>query len=243
VPDVYQGSYLIVMSFIATLPKFAYIFLFLKIFSIAPYLLAWYCLCVALISILYGSIIALYQVSFKRLLAYGSIVHIGFILYALSLYTVESIAAAVFYLLVYIILMVFVFCFMFFLWEKGDKGLFFLDDIGRLSNVLNKNKLLSLYFAYAILSLAGLPFFIGFISKWYIFVSLLAKGLFIDLIILIGSSVLSSVYYIRLIRFLYFIENKDKKVKFYTTVKLSTSFYFLISLLFILNILIIFYHN
>jgi NADH-quinone oxidoreductase subunit N len=243
VPDVYQGSYLIVMIFIATLPKLAYIFLFLKIFSIAPCLLVWYCLCIALISILYGSIIALYQVSFKRLLAYGSIVHIGFILYALSLYTAESIAAAVFYLLVYIILMVFVFCFMFFLWEKGDKGLFFLDDIGRLSNVLNKNKLLSLYFAYVILSLAGLPFFIGFISKWYIFASLLAKGLFIDLIILIGSSVLSSVYYIRLIRFLYFIENKDKKVKFYTTVKLSTSFYFLIVFLFILNILIIFYHN
>jgi NADH:ubiquinone oxidoreductase subunit 2 (subunit N) len=118
-----------------------------------------------------------------------------------------------------------------------------LDDIGRLSNILNKNKLLSLYFAYIILSLAGLPFFIGFISKWYIFVSLLGKGQFIDLIILIGSSVLSSVYYARLIRFLYFVESKDKKVKFYTTIKLSKQFYFLIAFLFILNILIIFYHN
>jgi NADH-quinone oxidoreductase subunit N len=103
------------MFFIATLPKFAYIFLFLKIFSIMPCLLVGYCLCVALVSVLYGSIVALYQASFKRLLAYGSMVHMGFILYALSLYTAESIAAAVFYLLIYVILMVFIFCFMFFL--------------------------------------------------------------------------------------------------------------------------------
>jgi NADH:ubiquinone oxidoreductase subunit 2 (subunit N) len=103
------------MLFIATLPKFAYMFLFLKIFSIAPYLLVGYGLFIALISILYGSVVALYQVSFKRLLAYGSMVHMGFILCALSLYTVESISAAVLYLLIYIILMVFVFCFMFFL--------------------------------------------------------------------------------------------------------------------------------
>jgi NADH:ubiquinone oxidoreductase subunit 2 (subunit N) len=93
------------------------------------------------------------------------------------------------------------------------------------------------------LSLAGLPFFIGFISKWYIFASLLAKGHFIDLVMLIGFSILSAAYYIRLIRFLYFVESKNQKIKFYTTVKLSKSFYFLIVFLFILNILIIFYHN
>ena len=64
-----------------------------------------------------------------------------------------------------------------------------------------------------------------------------------DLIILIGTSVLSAVYYIRLIRFLSFTENKDKKIKFYTIIKLNKFFYFLIIFLFILNIFIIFYHN
>ena len=192
---------------------------------------------------LYGAIITLYQISFKRLLAYGSMVHMGFIIYSLSLYTSISITASVFYLLIYIILMVFVFCFMFFLFEENKEGIFILDDISRLYNVLNKNNLLSLYFVFIIISLAGLPFFIGFISKWYIFIGLLVKNQFIDLIILIGTSILSSAYYIRLIRFLYFIENKDKKVKFYTIIKLNKLFYFLIVFLFILNLLIIFYHN
>lgn len=114
---------------------------------------------------LYGAIITLYQVSLKRLLAYGSMVHMGFILYSLSLYSAISIASSVFYLLVYIVLTIFMFSFMFFLFEENEKGVNFLDDISRLYNVLNKNSLLSLYFAYIILSLAGLPFFIGFISK------------------------------------------------------------------------------
>ena len=69
------------------------------------------------------------------------------------------------------------------------------------------------------------------------------KSQFIELIILIGSSVLSAAYYIRLIRFLFFIENKDIKAKFYTTIKFNKPFYILIAFLFILNILIIFYHN
>lgn len=71
----------------------------------------------------------------------------------------------------------------------------------------------------------------------------MAKGQFIDLAVLIFVSVLSATYYIRLIRFLSFTESKDKKVKFYTSIKLNKSLYFLITLLFIFNLLIIFYHN
>jgi NADH-quinone oxidoreductase subunit N len=117
---------------------------------------------------LYGAIITLYQVSFMRLLAYGSMVHMGFILYSLSLYTAMSIAASIFYLLIYILLMIFIFCFMFFLFEENKEskeGIHILDDISKFYNILNKNYLLSLYFTFVIISLAGLPFFIGFISK------------------------------------------------------------------------------
>jgi NADH-quinone oxidoreductase subunit N len=118
-----------------------------------------------LFSMIYGSIVTLYQISFKRLIAYGSMVHMGFIIYSLCLNSPFSIAASLFYLFVYIILMVFVFCFMFFLFEQKEQDLYFLDDISRLNIVLNNNKILSFYFSYIILSLAGLPFFIGFISK------------------------------------------------------------------------------
>jgi NADH:ubiquinone oxidoreductase subunit 2 (subunit N) len=141
---------------------------------------------------------------------------------------------------------------MFFFFEKNESNsenndnndnIQFLDDISRLYATLNKNYLLSLYFAFIIISLAGLPFFVGFISKWHIFAGISFKAQFIELVVLIGSSVLSAAYYIRLIRFLFFIESKDIKVKFYTAIKLNKLFYVLIAFLFIFNILIIFYHN
>ena len=249
IPDVYQGSYLIVALFIGTLPKFAYIFLFIKIFLIVPNnLLITYCLYISLLSILYGTIISLYQISFKRLLAYGSMVHMGFIICSLTLNTAVSIAASIFYLLIYVILMIFIFCFMFFLFEKNNEdessdSLFFLDDISKIGNILNKNYLLSLCFSYIILSLAGLPFFVGFISKWYIFLSLLNKNYNVDLIILLVASICSAAYYIRLIRFSSFTSIKDSKALFYTEIKLNKSFYFLLLFLFALNLFVIFYHN
>lgn len=166
IPDVYQGSYLIVALFIGTLPKFAYIFLFLKIFLIVPNnLLISYVLYISLLSVLYGTIISLYQVSLKRLLAYGSMAHMGFIVYSLALSTIISITSSIFYLLVYVILTIFVFSFMFFFFEKKGDNLFFIDDISKLGSILNKNYLLSLTFSFILLSLAGLPFFVGFISK------------------------------------------------------------------------------
>ena len=112
---MYQGGHLIVTLFIATLPKFAYTYLFLKFFNLSPDLLTNYCLYTCLFSIIYGSLITLYQISLKRLLGYGSMVHMGFILYSLSLYSAISIASSIFYLLVYVILTLFIFSFMFFL--------------------------------------------------------------------------------------------------------------------------------
>jgi NADH:ubiquinone oxidoreductase subunit 2 (subunit N) len=91
--------------------------------------------------------------------------HMGFIVYSLALGTALSITASIFYLLVYVILILFIFSFMFLFFEKNGENLFFVDDISKLGSILNKNYLLSLTFAYILLSLAGLPFFVGFISK------------------------------------------------------------------------------
>jgi NADH-quinone oxidoreductase subunit N len=115
--------------------------------------------------VVYGSLISLYQTSFKRLLAYGSMVHIGLIIFSISLFTIQSVSASLFYLFSYILLMLFTFSFMFFLFEKNNDGLFYLDDISQFSLFLSKNILLSILFSLILFSLAGLPFFIGFIAK------------------------------------------------------------------------------
>jgi NADH-quinone oxidoreductase subunit N len=118
----------------------------------------------SILSIFYGSVISLYQTSFKRLLAYGSMVHMGLIVYSISLFTVQSITAAFFYLVSYIILMLFTFSFMFFLFEKNNNELFYLDSISQFNSLIG-NKLLVFSFSIILLSMAGLPFFLGFISK------------------------------------------------------------------------------
>jgi NADH:ubiquinone oxidoreductase subunit 2 (subunit N) len=89
----------------------------------------------------------------------------GLIIFAISLFTIQSIAAALFYLYSYIILMLFTFSFMFFLFERNNDGLFYLDDISQLTIFLSKNLLLSTFFSLILFGLAGLPFFIGFIAK------------------------------------------------------------------------------
>lgn len=153
--------------FIGTIPKIAYLFLFINIFTLSSEsILTSYCFLICLLSIIYGTIVSLYQVSLRRLLGYGSMVHMGFIIYSAALYTPESITASIFYLLVYIILMMFVFSFMFVLFEKQENNnISIVDEISKLNVILNKNYILSLCIAFILLSLAGLPFFVGFISK------------------------------------------------------------------------------
>lgn len=164
-PDLYQGALLISVIFISIIPKIAYVLLFFKLYCEFHTIVSNYCLFIALISIFYGAVVAIYQSSLKRLMAYSSMFHIGIIIYSISLFTINSMASAFFYLLTYIILMLFIFSFMFFLFEKNNNNLYYFDNISQLAVIFNYNKLLSYYLIFILLSLAGLPFFIGFISK------------------------------------------------------------------------------
>jgi NADH-quinone oxidoreductase subunit N len=156
---------LISLVFIALFPKIAYIVLFYKFYLEFHSIIKIFCLLVSGFSIIYGSIISLYQTSFRRLLAYGSMVHIGLIVYSISFFSLDNIVAAFFYLITYLILMLFIFLYMFFLYEKNSQGLVIIDDISQISMKISSNFILSMFFVFILFSLAGLPFFIGFIAK------------------------------------------------------------------------------
>lgn len=165
-PDVYQGSYLVTALFIATIPKLAYISILFKLFYEFYFIIDTFCLLIAFITIIYGSIISLYQVNLRRLIGYGSMVHVGFIIYSLSIYNIDGIASSFFYLLFYISLVFFLFTFILLLYEKNiNNSLFLIENISQLGLILNKNKILAILFSLILFSLAGLPFFVGFISK------------------------------------------------------------------------------
>lgn len=242
IPEVYQGTLLISLVFIAIIPKIAYVILFLKLYTEFHTIIHNYCLILSGISVIYGSLISLYQTSFRRLLAYGSMVHLGLIVFIICVFTIQSITAGLFYLFTYIMLMLFTFCFMFFLFEKKDDKLTYLDDISKFHIYFADNILLLIFYGLIIFSLAGLPFFIGFISKWYIFISLIGYFNIFEVLIYLSVSILSSSYYIRLLRFFYF-SFKVNKIKRYSIIKFDMLFYNLIMLLFMINLFTIVYHN
>jgi NADH-quinone oxidoreductase subunit N len=170
----------------------------------------------------------------------------GFIIIALSLFELVSIAAAFLYILIYTILMSnsFILLLLFIEKKEDNNEIIFIDNITSISKFLNKNTLLSVIFSVTLLSLAGLPFFAGFFSKLYILLALISMGYFFLVIILLFINILTTLYYIRLIRFLLFIEEKNMKVNYlYVNVKFSDSLYSLMMFLFMLNIFILFYHN
>ena len=138
--------------------------------------------------------------------------------------------------------MLFTFSFMFFLFEKNNNELYYLDSISQFNSLIG-NKLLVFSFSLILFSMAGLPFFLGFVSKWYIFLSLLNNYNFFELFVLLGISVLSASYYIRLIRFIFFSESKNEKVKMYSNIKFNLGFYDLLVVLIFINIFIILIHN
>jgi len=128
--------------------------------------------------------------------------------------------------------------------KEESNEIVFIDNISSIGIFLNNNTLLSIIFSSVILSLAGLPFFMGFFSKLYILLSLISMGYLFLVIILLFMNIVITLYYIRLIRFLFFNEDKNIKNKqIYLSVKQSRSIYALIMTLFILNILILFFNN
>jgi NADH-quinone oxidoreductase subunit N len=201
---------------------------------------------IGFLSILYGSILSLYEVSIRRLLGYGSIVHMGFIIIAISIFELTSIASGFLYIFFYTLLMFtsFIFLLLFIERKEDNNEIIFVDNITFIGKFLNKNLLLTFVFSFVILSLAGLPFFMGFFSKLYVLLALISMGYFFLVIILLFINILITIYYIRLIRFLLFTEDKNMKVNYlYVNIKFSKSLYDLMMFLFILNIFVLFYHN
>jgi NADH-quinone oxidoreductase subunit N len=170
----------------------------------------------------------------------------GFIVIAISIFELTSLAAAFLYILFYTLLMFssFIFLLLFIERKEDSNEIIFVDNITSIGKFLNKNLLLTVVVSFVILSLAGLPFFMGFFSKLYILLALISMGYFFLVVILLFINILITVYYIRLIRFLFFTENRNMKVNYlYVNVKFSKSLYDLMMFLFILNIFVLFYHN
>jgi NADH-ubiquinone oxidoreductase chain 2 len=222
-PDVYDAIPTIVTTFVAIIAKIS-IFIFLL--ELVYYANSYYSdynwtfglLMSSLFSLLIGSIVGLTQFRIKRLLAYSTISHVGFMLLALSISSIESTQAFIFYLMqysisnlnVFIILVSIGFSLYYYVSnnkeykELSDKNNSPIQLISQLRGYFYVNPLLAVSLAITIFSFVGIPPLIGFFGKQMVLSAALDKGYIFLSFIAIFTSVIGAVYYLSIIKEIFF---------------------------------------
>ena len=159
----------------------------------------------SLLSLIIGTVVGLAQTRIKRLLAYSTISHIGFILLALAINTEQSIDSLIFYIIQYSITNLNIFLIIIALGYIINKSNISGDIkfISELKGQFFSNPILSLSLAICLFSMAGIPPLIGFFSKQFVLYSALQSGYNFISIVAILVSVISASYYLKIIKVLY----------------------------------------
>ena len=205
-PDVYEGAPTSITAFFAIVPKIAILSLVVRLFSYVFYglLLPWQevlILC-SLLSMIIGTLGALWQKKIKRLLAYSGIGHIGYMLIGISSGSIEGIYATFFYVIIYIVMTIATFSILLSIRKQGNLSkLKYLND---LSGLFVSNPQLALAFSIVMFSMCGIPPLAGFFSKMFIFISAINMEMYFLAIIGVMTSVIASFYYIRIIKLMFF---------------------------------------
>jgi NADH-quinone oxidoreductase subunit N len=209
VPDVYQGAPTPVAGFMSTGAKAAAFSAILIVFLTSDVsrgngvekMIA----IVAALSMIVGNIVAISQTNLKRMLAYSSIAHAGYMLVGIAANNQLGKSGVIFYLFSYTFMNLGAFGILS-LVEKEEKNLSFED----YSGLGFRHPLLAALMSMFLLSLAGIPPFAGFFGKYYVFVAAIDSGLTWLAILGVLMSVVSVYYYLRLIVFMYFREGEQQ---------------------------------
>ena len=205
-PDVYQGAPTPVTAFMAVGPKAAAFAAFFRIFSEAVPDLApsWeILLCtIAVLSMVVGNLGAIMQTNIKRMLAFSSISHAGYLLIAVIAKSSLSGSSLLFYMLSYAFTTFGAFGIIILLGRKGEENL----ELENYSGLAYKHPLMALSMTVFLLSLGGLPPFAGFVAKFYIFSAAIEEGFVTLVIIAVLNSAISFYYYLKVVVFMYMKE-------------------------------------
>lgn len=211
IADVYEGAPTLVSLIFAIVPKVAFFVVVLRLsftsfWSLFPaFWEDFFCVC-GLFSLFIGCICGLGETKIKRLLAFSSIGHVGFLCLGLASGNVEGVQAVLFYLVIYMLTATFLWVYVLHLDLTSNRSLLtFADAIG----LVRSNPFLGFSVVLVIFSLAGIPPFSGFFAKLNIFIGLIDSSLYILVVFAVFTSVISAFYYIRLIKIFYFEKNKN----------------------------------
>ena len=224
-PDVYDGIPTIVTTYVAIVAKlaiFAFLFELVYYTDYISFGFSWKNILIisSLLSLVVGSILGLTQFRIKRLYAYSTISHVGFILLALSINSVESLQSFIFYLLQYTVSNINAFLillsigFTLYLYNSDNKQENMTDKnnspiqlISQIKGYFYINSFISISFAITIFSFIGIPPMIGFFAKQMILSAALDAGYVFMSLIAIITSVVGAGYYLNLIKNTFFFKS------------------------------------
>ena len=205
-PDVYEGAPTSIAAFISAGPKAAGFAAFLRIFMDALQNLQseWIILItiLAALTMTVGNLVAIAQRNIKRMLAYSSIAHAGYVLIGLAAANKDGISGAMFYLFVYCVMNIGAFGAVILARTEDGESLMISDYAG----LGFKKPLLALFMTIMLLSLAGFPPTAGFVGKFYIFRSAVESGQIWLVIIGAINTAISAFYYLRVVVAMYMRE-------------------------------------
>ena len=203
-PDVYQGAATPITLFIASAPKVAALGMALRLLDngLSPVGDHWQPMVAALsaLSLIIGNFAALMQTNLRRMLAYSTISHMGFMLMGVAGGGTEGNASAAFYAVVYALTAAAAFGLITLMARKG----FDADEIDDYKGLASRQPLMALLFLFVMASLAGVPPFIGFFAKLSVIEGALNGGLLWLAIIGIICAVVGAFYYLRVMKVMYF---------------------------------------
>lgn len=207
-PDVYDGSPTMVTMFMATIVKIAAFGTFLKLFSLAFFPIApSYALILAVLAALtmtVGNLSAIFQNSFKRMMAYSGVAHAGYLLLGLLVANKAANSAVLFYGMSYGIATITAFSVLLLVYYSTNS-----EDSEAFKGLAKRNPLLAIAATIAMLSLAGIPPTAGFFGKYYLFSLTIGSGYVWLAVVGILNSLISVYYYLRIVIYMYTGEDKN----------------------------------
>ncbi|MEC9375090.1 MAG: NADH-quinone oxidoreductase subunit NuoN [Pseudomonadota bacterium] len=210
VPDVYQGARTSVTLFIATAPKLAAFAMLVRLMltGLESQAEVWQPLLMvlALLSLILGNVIAIAQTNLKRMLAYSTIAHVGFILIGFAAGSIAGRQAALFYAIVYSIMAAGAFAMVIMLSRKDFES----EDLDDLKGLNQRSPWFAAMMLLLMVSMIGIPPFIGFFAKLNVLSALVAVDQFFVAVIGVLFSVVGAFYYLRVIRLMYFDTATDQ---------------------------------
>ena len=215
-PDAYEGAPTSITAFMSVGPKAAGFAVLGRVFLIAfgSVKLEWSAVLVpiAILTMGVGNIVALSQTNIKRMLAYSSIAHAGYILLGIIAGTSDGMASVLTYMLIYAFMNIGAFAVVIMLRSEGFKG----DNISDYEGLSKTHPLTAALMLVFMFSLTGIPPTAGFMGKFYVFMSAINAGYTWVVIIAVMFSAISAYFYLRVVMYMYMKEPKE-------TVQLSAS--------------------